>query len=133
MKMRNCTVRLNYVIIHYFHSFNKNRQKKRKLFSCSFSVRFISATPYTQVAGLIMHLKCSIKCLEDARSIISALAYKTVGGYSSLLRFPISSHIVLPVAIHFQERLDLFRYKLEEEKEYKLHFWFGTIEGTVEK
>ncbi|XP_075663648.1 uncharacterized protein LOC142633321 isoform X3 [Castanea sativa] len=34
------------------------------------------------VAGLIMHLKCSIKCLKDARSIISALAYKTVGSYS---------------------------------------------------
>ncbi|XP_075653303.1 uncharacterized protein LOC142623731 isoform X3 [Castanea sativa] len=32
--------------------------------------------------GLIMHLKCSIKCLKDARSIISALAYKTVGSYS---------------------------------------------------
>ena len=37
------------VIILCFHSFNKNGQKKRKLFPFSYFVCFVSAIPYTQV------------------------------------------------------------------------------------
>ena len=46
-------------IILCFHSFNKNGQKKRKLFPFSCFVCFISATPYTQVLHNVVNFPVS--------------------------------------------------------------------------
>ena len=47
------------VIILCFHSFNKNGQKKRKLFPFSCFVCFVSATPYTQILHNVVNFPIS--------------------------------------------------------------------------